>query len=352
MEVRLAISGFGNVGQGLAVLLGRHVGAYRRRYGVQLTLTGVVDRLGGVADTSGLDPQGLLEAKRARGTVAGYPGGEDGLKGRGFLERSRAHVFVEAASTNFVDAEPGWSYVRDALELGIDTVLASKGALALHWSELMNLARRLDRTVLFSATVGAPVPSLQIAERALIGAEILDIEGIVNGTTNQILTAMSRGLSYQEGVRQAQALGIAETDPTLDVDGWDAAAKILILANATLGSALSLDDVRREGIRGVTKAQLEDAAGRGEAIKLIARASRDGSDVVASVKPESRPVNDVLGRLSGDDMGVAFNTVPLGQVASTVHPAGESGGISTAMTVLRDVLNLARDRGWSQAPEG
>jgi homoserine dehydrogenase len=173
----------------------------------------------------------------------------------------------------------------------------------------------------------------------------LSIDGIVNGTSHQILTAMSRGLSYEEGVRQAQAMGIAETDPTLDVDGWDAAAKAAILANAIFGSELTVFDVRREGIRGLTVEELQTAAAAGEAVKLIARASRSDAGVVASVAPERRSRDDALGRLSGDAMGIVFTVEPLGTMASTIEFGGHGGGITTAMTVLRDVINLARTRG-------
>ncbi|MGH2442568.1 MAG: homoserine dehydrogenase [Chloroflexota bacterium] len=347
MNLRLALTGFGNVGQGLATLLSKHGSRYEQQYGVRIMLTGVADRGGAIFDTSGLDLDVLLRNKAEHKTVAG-PGGEGPVgDAEQFLASAEAMVLVEAASTNFQDAEPGLSYVLRALERSMDVVLASKGSLALHYGEVMEAAASRNASVLFSATVGAPIPSLQIADRGLIGAEITGFAGILNGTTHQILDAMSRGLSYQEGVEQAQRMGIAETDPTLDVDGWDAAAKVAIVSNAVFGSNLSIHDVRREGIRGVTAADLEAAKARGEAIKLIARATNGPDGVRASVAPEPRKLNDALGRLAGDDMGIVFDTEPLGKISSTVESSGHGGGISTAMTILRDVLNLARDRGWA-----
>jgi homoserine dehydrogenase len=174
------------------------------------------------------------------------------------------------------------------------------------------------------------------------------IEGIVNGTTHKILTAMSEGLTYDEGVRQAQEIGIAETDPTLDVDGWDAAAKIAILSNAIFGTSLTVFDVTRKGIRGVTRDDLRIAEANGQNIKLIARATRTEEGVRASVGPEPRGIRDALGRLTGDAMGTVFEVEPLGKVAATVEPGRHGGGISTAMTVLRDVLNLALERSRSR----
>lgn len=350
MEVRLALTGYGNVGQGLSSLLEKHGDAYECRYGVRLLLVGVADRGGAAVNRGGLSNDALLTAKRTTGTVAGGPDGQAKLAGTAFLDQAQANVLIEAASTNFENAEPGWSYLLGALQRGMDVVLASKGCLALHFAEMMRDAKVRGLQILFSATVGAPVPSLQIAEHALVGSEILSFEGIFNGTTHQILTAMGKGLSYDQGVRQAQEMGIAEADPTLDVDGWDAAAKVAIVANTIFGSNLRIGDVRRLGIRGVTTTDLEQATAAGETIKLIGRARRSGHGVEATVAPERRSRHDALGRLTGDDMGIVFYTEPLGKIAATVESGGHSGGISTAMTVLRDVLNLARDRGWAVPP--
>jgi homoserine dehydrogenase len=312
-------------------------------------LTGVADRGGAVVDPRGLKPGLVLEAKRARGSVAAAPGGTEGLAGSAFLDRAGAAVLLEAASTNFEDAQPGWGYVQTALDRRMDVVLASKGALVLHFREVMDSAGRSGCRVLFAATVGAPLPILELADRVLVGADILGFEGILNATTNQILTTMTEGASYEEGVRLAQQIGIAETDPTLDVDGWDAAAKAVIVSNAVLGASLRLDDVEREGIRAVTQGELEKARMNGESIKLIARARRVDGTVGVSVKPERRPLTEVLGRLRNDEMGILFETDPLGRVAATVQ---QTGGIPTALTVLRDVFNLARDRGWSLPSPG
>jgi homoserine dehydrogenase len=351
MDVRLVLSGFGNVGQGLATLLDRHGQEYQRRYGVRLLLSGVADRGGGAADPNGLDLQALLEAKRRHGTMARVPEGAANLRGAQLLDRAEAQVLVEAASTNFETGEPGWTYVRESLSRNMDLVLASKGALILHYQQLMEEAQRLGRQVLFSATVGAPLPILQIAERALLGVSVEGFEGILNATTNHILTAMSDGASYDEGVRMAQEIGIAETDPTLDVDGWDAAAKAAIVANAVLGGNVGVNDVEREGIRTITQADLQDARLQGETIKLIARASRESGRVRAQVRPERRPLADPLGRLRGDEMGVVLHAHPLGRFVATVR-VESGGGVATAYTVLRDVLNLSRDRGWGKPAPG
>jgi homoserine dehydrogenase len=345
MDVRLALTGFGNVGQGVAHLLAGRGEEYENRYGIRLLLTGVADRGGAAVDAAGLNPDSLIAAKKDHQSVAHHEHGEAGLQGQAFLEAAGAGVLIEAASTNFDDAEPGWSYVRSALSLDMDVVLASKGALVLHFKELMADARERGKRVMFAGTVGAPVPVLELAGTVLVGSTIEAVEGILNGTTNQILTSMEEGASYEDGVRRAQELGIAETDPTLDVDGWDAGAKAVIIANAVFGADLALDDVTREGIRGVTADDLAKARREGNSIRLIARVEWHGEEVRASVGPMTRDAGETLGRLRNDQMGVVFRTDVLGLVSSTVEAAG---GVPTALTVLRDVFNLASQRGWRE----
>lgn len=343
-EIRLALTGFGNVGRGVAEILRDNSNWYVDAYGLRLVLTGVADRGGAAVSPDGLQPSDLLAAKRGHGTVAASPGGRPGLAGDAFLDAAGAQLLLEGASTNFKDAEPGWSYARGALRRGMDVVLASKGALVLYFDQLMQEARKAGRVVRYSATIGAPLPILELADRALVGVHILELQGIVNATANQILTSMSEGATYEEGVRAAQEAGVAETDPTLDVDGWDAAAKVVILAHSLFGAPLRLEDVAREGIRGIDAAELENAGRTGQTYKLVARIARDENGVRAAVGPELRPLNDPLGRLRGQEMGVVFRTDRLGDVASTVEG---TGGLSTALTVLRDVVNLARERGWT-----
>lgn len=339
MDVRLALTGFGNVGQGVATLIDRYGNQYRERYGIRLILSGVADRSGAAIDRGGLHLPHLLEVKREEGSVAAI--GQKGLAGDDFLEASNAHVLIEAASTNFTDAEPGWGYVRSALDRQMHVVLASKGALVLHFHELMGMAANCGRDVLFSGAVGAPLPVLELSDRMLVSDSILGFEGVVNGTSNFVLLLMAEGLSYDTAVREAQRIGIAETDPTLDVDGIDAAAKAVIISNAVFGADLRLEDVPCRGIRQITLDQIHDASRRGGQIKLIARAKRRDGRISAEVLPEFRDNQDVLGRLGKNEMGIVFKTELLGDVAATVT---DLGGIPTAATVLRDVLNLTRER--------
>ncbi len=349
MNVKVAVTGFGNVGRGLASLLVENRDSYEERYGIRLVLTGVADQGGALVDPNGVDAGAALAAKEQHGSVARAAGGRPGLTGVEMLNLCEANVFVEAASTNFVDAEPGWSSIQAALGRGVDVVLASKGALVLHYRDLMTMARKQGATVSYSATVGAPLPALEIMRRGLPGITILGFEAVVNATANVILEAMLNGETYDEGVRAAQEMGIAETDPTLDVDGWDAAAKAAILANTAFGSNLGIRDVDREGIRAVPPDVIRAARDDGDVLKLVSKASRTGDNVHAEVRVERKALNHPLGRLRRSEMGIVIHTDPLGDFTASVENLGHvSGGTATALTVLRDIFNLARERGWDQ----
>jgi homoserine dehydrogenase len=187
MDVRLAMTGFGNVGRSVAQLLADHRDEYEARYGVRLLLTGVADRRGAVASPAGLDEPELLRSKEEQGSVSAATGDRFSEADESFLRRSEADVFIEAASTNFDDAEPGWSILRSALSFDMDLVMASKGALVLYFKELMALAASRGRSVSYSATLGAPLPVLELTNRALLGINILGFEGVLNSIFNLIL---------------------------------------------------------------------------------------------------------------------------------------------------------------------
>jgi homoserine dehydrogenase len=217
-------------------------------------------------------------------------------------------------------------------------VIASKGALVLYWDQIV----QHSKSIRFSGAVGAPLPIFELRDRMLVGSTVTGFEGILNATTNVILEAMDNGHTYEQGVKIAQDQGCAETDPTLDVDGWDASAKAVILANSLLGANLKLSDVDRSSMRGITVEQIQNAKQNGKKLKYIAGARKEGDQVKAWARAEQRDLSDALGGLSGGDMGVILKTDNLGSVAATNRELGD-GGTLTALTCLRDVINLLKD---------
>jgi homoserine dehydrogenase len=217
-------------------------------------------------------------------------------------------------------------------------VTANKGPLVLAYPELALSAKSNGVKLLHSAAVTGGLPTLNIGMRDLCAASINKVEGIFNGTTNYILTRISEGISYADALQHAQNVGMAEADPTLDVDGWDAACKLVIIANAVLGRPTKLNDIKVEGIRNVTQQQLQAAASRNQVIKLVARAERNGNDYELSVRPTALERTHPLAGVGANMMAVVYETNINGKIfASIVEP----DPIPTAAAVMRDLVHVA-----------
>jgi homoserine dehydrogenase len=338
MQVRLAVVGLGNVGRRFLELVQLKHELIRKRFGLELWIAAAGDTTGGADYFRGLDIPTILELKRSGKGMAAYP-----QHGRGEMQPvevvrgAEADVLVENTLTNLKDGEPGLSTMREALGRRMHVVTANKGPLVLAYQELAELALRHKVKLLHSATVCGGLPVVNIGRRDLGACEFTRFEGVVNGTTNHILAAMARGETFDNALRHMQAEGIAEADPSLDVDGWDAANKLVIVANAVLNRPTALKDVRVEGIRGVTPQDLSAAADQNEVIKLVARAVRSGEDFILTVKPERLPRSHPLASVEGGYMGVLYETDINGQVFARIK---EDNPYPTAAAVLRDVINL------------
>lgn len=339
----LALIGFGNVGQALAIILRDHAERLDRDYGVSFEITAVADISGAVVSPGApLPPAKLLEVMASTGGICNYPEhGMPGMSGAEVVRRARADILVEASPTNVETGEPGLSHIRMALERGMHVVTANKGPLVVAFGELRDLARRHDRRLMYGPATAAALPTVSVGTYELAGSRVTAIEGILNGTTNYILTQMrDRGVSYAEALREAQDLGIAETNPTLDVEGYDTTNKLLILANSLMGGSLKLVDIDREGITRVTPEQVRAARDAGKALKLVGRAYREDGVLKAAVKPDLLEGDHPLSRVDGSEKGVTFHSDLLGTITVV---GGASGRIPAAASILRDLINLARD---------
>lgn len=349
MELRLAILGFGNVGRAFARLLLRKASTLKANYDLTCSVVGLMTgRHGGAVDPAGIDLQAALnlaESGASLDELSADPPPDDSLL---LLHTCPADVLIELTPINLNDGEPAISHVRTALEKGMHVVSANKGPLAFAYRELRDLAASQGRAFLFESTVMDGAPVFGVARAGLPAAQVLGFRGVLNSTTNYILTQMEAGTSFDEAVRAAQAMGIAETDPSADIDGWDATVKTVVLANALLGADLRPADVDRTGIRGLTPEALQAARSRGRRVKLVCRAERQGSvgdprptKVVARVAPEEVPLDDPLASLSGTSSMVTFYTDTLKQLSLIEF---EPEPAQTAYGLLADLVNLAR--GW------
>jgi homoserine dehydrogenase len=303
-------------------------------YGFEPQVTAIVDSKGICRDNKGLDLGIALKTKEKYGTVQKYPRrGERRENGSGTIAHEEAEVLVETTPSNFKNGEPGMSNIKEGLSSGKHVVTVNKGPLALAMPALLELATHKNRQLRFSGTVGGGTPFLSFASKCLPGERILGVHGILNGTTNYILTRMEdESTGYQKALAEAQKKGYAETDPSNDVEGLDTAAKIVIIANWVLKHRTSLEDLKISGISKVTSNQLEQASRHGARIKLIGRLRASEASVGPEEVPRDDPVcvPDTLNALT-------FSTEHAGNVTLIGHGAG---GEQTASSILRDLVDI------------
>jgi homoserine dehydrogenase len=338
--VRLALVGLGNVGQAFLDLMVAKADMLANRYDLALVLTGVADSSAAALDAGRLSPTALRAHKGAGKPLHSFPGSTPGMSAPEMMAEVEANVLLEASAVNLKTGQPGLDCARIAIRRGMDVVLANKGPLVHAFGELETAARAAGVGLAYSAAVCGALPVVNIGSRDLTACDIRSVAGIFNSTSNSILAAMARGGSYQDALRQAQLDGIAEADPSLDVEGWDTANKLVIVANSILRQPCTLADVHPViGITAITPAQVQEGAARDEVVKLVARAERDltGQPYKLSVQPEWLPADGFLASINNWEMGIIFDTDIMGLQQLKVD---ERGPIPTAAAMLRDVINL------------
>ena len=332
--MRIILCGFGVVGQSLARLFESRADELYAGYGLKPRIVGVFDSGGSAAESSGLDMARLADAKKKHGSVRYYSDERNDLDGQQMIGRIDADVLIETTASNYVDAEPGMGHITCAMRRGMHIVSVNKGPLALAFPSLMELAAYNGVLLRFSGTVGGGTPILDYAKNSLRGERITSFNGILNGTTNYILTNMAEGNSYDAALEDAKRRGYVEADESLDLDGLDAAAKLVILANWVMDMKVTLPDVDRTGIRGVSSGDVKKAAGEGRAIKLVA-----SCDKKLIVSPVPVSLDDPL-CVNGTLNAIAFTSEHSG--TQTIIGKG-AGGIETASSILRDLLEIRKE---------
>ena len=325
----LILVGYGNVGRRFESLLAerrpslaRIVGVATRRHGC--TLDGRP-----VAASSALEFIHLATTRHAAAA------------------RQRRLVVVETTTLDIERGEPATSHIGAALAAGAHVVTANKGPVAFAYRRLAAAAKRADRRFLFEGAVMDGVPIFNLVRETLPSVRILGFRGVVNSTTNFILTAMEQGQRFEDALAEMQAAGIAEADASLDVDGWDAAAKTAALANVLLGANITPKDVDRQGIGPASGLLARQARSAGRRLKLVARAYRDGRGVAARVAPEELRGDDLLAGLEGSQNALILKTDVLDEIALVQR----SGGLTqTAYALLSDLISI--ERGLTGPPAG
>ncbi|MDH3489959.1 MAG: homoserine dehydrogenase [Nitrosopumilus sp.] len=332
--MRIILCGFGIVGQSLVKLFDSRSEDLYAKYGLKPRVVGVFDSRGSAVDSSGLEFNKLVEVKKKFGTVKKYSDKKNSMSGVDMLNNVDADVLIETTASNYKDAEPGMTHITSAMKKGMHVISVNKGPLALAFPSLLELAMYNQVMFKFSGTVGGGTPILDYAKNSLRGERIISFAGILNGTTNYILSNMSTGLSFEDALKDAKNKGYVEADESLDLDGLDAAAKLVILANWVMGMKVIMPDIKCTGIRKVTSEDIKNAARNNCAIKLIASCNKD---LIVSPIEVSR--DDPL-CVNGTLNAIAFTSEHSG--TQTIIGKG-AGGMETASSILRDLLDIRQE---------
>ncbi len=336
-ECKVIIMGFGAVGQGVARAISMKKDLIKEKTGVAVKVVAAVDSSSSAISQDGLDEELLVEIKNKEGKLSAYPEFGCNKSGEDVLDAVEYDCLIEATPTNIVDAEPAFSLTLKAFSQGKDVVTSNKGHLALKFSEVVGAAEKAGVEFKYEASVGGAMPIINFTKDTLASCGIKSIVGILNGTTNYILSRMtSEGSAYDVTLKESQELGIAETDPTQDVEGIDAACKTVILANSLLGIDATYSDVKVEGISNINSQAIELAKKDNYLIKLIAEVSPDNLQVSPRLVKIGSSY-DVSGTLNM----ATIKTDLAGEV--TVMGLG-AGSLETASAMLTDLISILKNK--------
>jgi homoserine dehydrogenase len=340
-SVNIILAGFGRVGRAFWEVVEGKRKVCRERYGLDLVLRAVFKSDGGIFRDTPISMEPSFPGAPLR--IQESPDWKPSLRVQNIMGDLEPGVLVECTPSDLRTGEPGLSHLTAALENGWHAAAASKGALVLRFKELTGLARKNGLQLKFSGAAAAALPTLDVGIQSLAGADILGIEGILNGTTNFILTRMGEGMDSEQALKVAQDKGIAELDPTLDIDGWDTACKLLLISNAVMRTDFGLSEVQVEGIRGISHELVIKASRLGKAIKLMGKCSEDEQDhrwklaVGLALLSPSHPLYGV----NETTKGITFYTDTMGPV--TVM-GGKSDPLGTGAALLKDIIGIYADR--------
>lgn len=330
----LCFIGFGNVGRALARLLALKADELKEQHGIDWRITGIASRrIGWLADSNGFDLSQVLTQPAA----STRPFGESGIKE--WLQEARADVVFETTSLNHETGEPALSYLRASLQSGRHAITANKGALVYGYQELSEIARQVDRRFMFESAVLNSAPVFSLFRETLPAVKLRGFSGLFSSTTNVVLETMEAGRSFEEGIKTAQELGVTETDPGHDIDGWDATVKVCALANVLMNERLRPADVTREGIGSLDARKVQAARAEGKPYKLVSRARPSNGKLVATVRPEQIPPGDPLANVRGTSLAIHFELDMMPGLTITSHRPNLQ---STAYGLLADFVNAVK----------
>ena len=338
---KLILIGCGTVGLGLLEII--------RDKKLDISIVAISDfKKGSIYCSDGLHIEKVIEILNSGGSLEECEYSSDFRKGEFHIgwdaletiQKCDADIMAEMTYTDIKTGQPATNHIEEALKKGMSVTTSNKGPAALYYNKLSKLAEEKGVKFLIEGTVMSGTPVFNLARECLAGCKITEVKGILNGTTNYILTKMEQeGWSYMDALKKAQELGYAEADPTADVEGYDALAKVVILSNVLLGGNVKPGDVPCEGISKVSLEDVNAAAAEGMRYKLIGSTRCEGDKIIASVKPVKLPLSDPLTGVNGANNALTFDTDLMGKI--TIQGAG-AGKIETGYSIFVDILNIIR----------
>ena len=328
-QIRIALIGYGKVGQAFARMLERKKDFINEKFGKDPVITAIVTgRKGGVVRPDGIDIDALTDEMF-----------DINMKALTVIDSGEYDVMIELTPINIMTGQPATDHIRHALDLGKHVITANKGPIAWHYRELRDLARNKGVQFCHEATVMDGAPVYNLVKENLMGCKITEVKGILNATTNFILTEMEKGISYEDAIEEGRRQGFVEADPSMDLDGWDASAKLTALMNVLMDVQITPMDIKRTGISGVTKADIDKADEQGKKIKLLCHGTMVDGEPVGTVEPTLVDKNDLAAIMDATMSYVTVNTDLTGEMTMIEH-AFEPEIDHTAYGVLSDLLRI------------
>lgn len=343
MNYNLAFIGFGNVARSLARLLERKSDLLRSKHNITYSITGIATGSHGFAvNPNGLDINKALELVESKQSISALSSSliENSLE---VIQQSQASVMFENSPVNTQTGQPALNHIRAALNLGMHVITANKGPVVHGYRELTSLAASKGKKFMFESAVLGGAPVFSVFREAFPLAELASIKGIFNATTNIILSRMENGESYEDAVKYCQSIGVAETDPTNDVDGWDAAIKVAALVTVLMDTPMTPQQVKPTGIRGITSEMIAKAKAEGKRYKLVCSAEKVGDTVNASVAPQLVDSSSPLYGMMNSSTGLTLRTDVILDYSITLSekPGMQGGPVETAYGLFADFVNAA-----------
>ena len=339
VNYNIALIGFGGVNRALANIISINPEKFYSEMGFTIRIVAVSDIfLGSVYSPEGIDLALLKDLPVAEGAFASLPNGNAKADNENIIKNSNSDIVIEATVTDSVTGQPATSHCRWALSNGKHVSTTNKGPIAFAEKELMDLALINNVSFEYEGVVMSGTPVLRFADKLMKGSEINKFAGIMNGTANYVLGLVEQGQTFTDAITSAQQQGFAEADPTADVEGKDVMLKVIVLANRLWGANLTQDDVKCEGITGLSEAMVKEAVAEGKHWKLIGKASKqDDGSIIASVSPEKLDLFHPLGGINGVVNAITFTSGMLGDVTISGPGAGRT---ETAYAILSDIIAI------------